>query len=519
MRGDHSHETREENASGTYLFSSGTGPELDVDNVPVQDAQGQVIPIPLAALERYRRTVLFEREGMSPAAIRLLGGGATSFSMSSGNPLAKVQQCDVGAYIQDDWHIRPNLLLGAGIRYEAQTHLQDRSDLGPRFSFAWAPAQSAKGGAHTVLRGGIGLFYQRLDDSLVLQANYSATPHFHYVSTDASVLDQFPGTPSISILMAYAVGADTLRLNPHLRAPATVQASFGLEQELPFKTRLSATVTEAKTTRDLLLTDVSPVQTGYPRSLSLQSTGELTQRQLKVDLSNQLNKRVKLTADYVLNKANSNTDGTTNPAANSDTLVGEFGRSDLDIRNNFTLTGSIDAPWGVRFSPFVVASSNRPFNIVTGTLQDLDIPITQRPALATNPNLPGVIVTPYGAFILDPSPGETSISRNFGLGPAFFSASVRVSKTFAFGELPGSNQARTTGTADEKARYKMVVSAQVINLTNHFNPGILEGNLSSPLFGTASSLAPGFNFGGGTALVIKEPQTSRRIEAQIRFTF
>jgi carboxypeptidase family protein len=276
VRGDHSHEIREENEFGTYLFSSGTGPELGVDNAPTQDALGHVIPVSLTALDRYRRTVLFEGEGMSPAAIRLLGGGASSFFMYSGNPLAQVQQYDLGVYVQDDWHIRPNLLLGAGIRYEAQTHLQDRLDVGPRFSFAWAPAKSAKGHAHTVLRGGIGLFYQRLDDSLVLQANHSATPHFRYLSTDPSVLDQFPGTPSMSSLRSYAVGADTVRLDPHLRAPATLQTSFGLEQELPFKTRLSATITAAKTTRDLLLRDVSAFQTGHQRFLNLQSTGELT---------------------------------------------------------------------------------------------------------------------------------------------------------------------------------------------------------------------------------------------------
>lgn len=519
VRGDHSHQVRKENEFGTYVFSSGTGPELGVDNTPTKNAQGQVVPVTLTALERYRRALLFEGAGMAPAAIRALGGGASSFSMYSGNPLTKVQQYDFGAYIQEEWHIRPNLLLGAGIRYEAQTHLQDRWDVGPRFSVAWAPAKSAKGNVHTVLRGGIGLFYQRLDDSLVLQANHSANPQFRYAATDPSVLDQFPGTPSIASLTPYAVRTDTLRLDPHLRAPATLQTSFGLEQELPFKTRLSATVTEARTTRDLLIRDVSAFKTGNPRFLNLQSTGDLTQRQLKVDLSNQLNKRVKLTADYVLNKANSNTDGTKNPAADPESLVGEFGRSDLDIRNNFTLTGSLDAIWGLRFSPFVVASSNRPFNIISGNYKDPDIPLTQRPVLATNPNIPGVIFTPYGNFILDPSPGETSITRNFGVGAAFFSASVRVSKTFAFGKLSGGTQADHKGTADEKTRYTMVVSAQVIDLSNHTNPGPFQGNLSSPSFGTASSLAPGFNFGGGTALVIKEPQTSRRIEAQIRFTF
>lgn len=75
----------------------------------------------------------------------------------------------------------------------------------------------------------------------------------------------------------------------------------------------------------------------------------------------------------------------------------------------------------------------------------------------------------------------------------------------------------SSGSAERQ--YKLIVSAQVINLTNHLNPGTPEGNLSSPQFGQASSLAPGFNFGGGEAVVEKQQQANRRIEMQIRFTF
>ncbi len=519
LRGDLSHETRQENSSGTYSFSAGSGPELGPDNVPVSNSEGQAVIVALSALERYRRTILFQNESLSLAGIRLLGGGATSYSMDAGNPLANVRQYDVGVYMQDDWHIKPNFLLGAGLRYEAQTHLSDPLDFGPRLSFAWSPAKSSNGSAHTVVRGGFGVFYQRLDDKLVLQANHSATPHLKYVTSDPAILDYFPVMPSSSRLAPFATAADSFELGPDLRAPATLQLTFGIEQELPFKTRLSAAVTGARTSRDLLIEDTSTIQLGAPRSLILQSAGQLTQRQLKVDLSNQLSKRVKLTADYVLNKARSNTDGTTAPAAEPVNLLDEFGRSAMDIRNNFTLTGSINAPWGLTFSPFVVASSNRPFNIIAGTLQDVDIPITGRPALATNRNQPGVVLTAFGVFLLQPLPGEPTIPRNLGVGPAFFSASARLSKTFKLGELSSSSQSGADAASDEKHRYALVISAQIINMTNHLNPGILEGNLTSPLFGTASSLAPGFNFGGGTAPILKQPQINRRIEAQIRFTF
>ena len=228
-----------------------------------------------------------------------------------------------------------------------------------------------------------------------------------------------------------------------------------------------------------------------------------------------------LTSDYVFNQASSDTDGFTNPAGSVNAPQDELGRFQDDIRHNFTLTGSWDLHWGIRLSPFLVASSNRPFNIITGRYQDDDIPYTGRPALAVDPTQPGVIVTQFGAFRLNPAPGDSVIVRNFGKGPAFFSASFRLSKTFEFGESSGSNGQGVDKTASsaEGRRYSLVVSTQVINMTNHLNPGIPEGSLSSAQFGQATSLAPGFNFGGGATVYHKQLQANRRIELQVRLAF
>ncbi len=521
LRGETDNESLERNQAGTFAFSAGSGPALTADNIPVRDVQGSFVVVALSALERYRRTVAFQQQGLPPSTIQSLGGGASSFSVNVGDPRANLRQYDLGAYLQDDWHVGPNLLLGVGLRYEAQTNLQDSLNLGPRFSFAWAPATAPKQNPHTVVRGGVGLFYQRLDPSLVLQARQSSHPHWHETTTDPSLLASFPVAPPLSSLAALATPADTLQIGASVQAPATLQGTIAVEQELPGKARVSAGFTEARTFHNLLLVDASPFQQGSPRFLSVESSGILAQRQVKVELSDNLSKRLNLTADYVWSRANSNTDGTTNPAATPNSLQNELGRSATDIHDNFTLTGSWDIPWGIRLSPFVVASSSRPFNIITGRYQDGDIPYTGRPALAIDPNQPGVIVTQFGAFDLNPSPGEPVIVRNYGRGPAFFSASFRLSKTFPFGEPPGDGQTGTnTSSAGNEHRYGIVVSAQVINFTNHLNPGIPEGNLTSPQFGQATSLAPGFNFGStDTAVYHKQLQANRRIELQLRFTF
>ena len=41
----------------------------------------------ISSIESYRRTLLFQQMALSPPQIRQLGGGASQFSISSGNPL------------------------------------------------------------------------------------------------------------------------------------------------------------------------------------------------------------------------------------------------------------------------------------------------------------------------------------------------------------------------------------------------------------------------------------------------
>src|SRR5262249_9469716 len=92
---------------------------------------------------------------------------------------------------------------------------------------------------------------------------------------------------------------------------------------------------------------------------------------------------------------------------------------------------------GFRLTPFVIARSGAPFNILTGRDNNRDNQYTDRPSLA-NPGDPGAIVTPFGTFNPNPLPGEAIIPRNFGQGPGFFSVNLGVSKTFGFGPPPNN---------------------------------------------------------------------------------
>lgn len=109
----------------------GLAPELDVNNEPVLDANGQTILVPITSIERYRRTLLFQRQGLTTTEVRARGGGATQFSITGGDPLAATRQLDYGAFIQDEWRVRQNLNLSLGLRYESQTNINNGLNLAP----------------------------------------------------------------------------------------------------------------------------------------------------------------------------------------------------------------------------------------------------------------------------------------------------------------------------------------------------------------------------------------------------
>src|SRR2546422_2239992 len=58
-----------QNFKGTFTFSGGAAPLLDAKNQPVLDSAGQPVPAPLTSIERYRRTLLFQRLGFTPSQI------------------------------------------------------------------------------------------------------------------------------------------------------------------------------------------------------------------------------------------------------------------------------------------------------------------------------------------------------------------------------------------------------------------------------------------------------------------
>jgi Carboxypeptidase regulatory-like domain len=433
------------NFGGTWTFASGrTGTGL-------------------TSIQAYQITLKGLQQGLNGAQIRAQGGGATQFTISTGNPAATVSQFDFGGFVQDDWKYRPNLTLNLGLRYENQTNIKSDLNFAPRLGFAWAVGPSnPQTPSKTVVRGGFGIFYDRVGENLTLNASrFNGTNQQQFIVTDPAVLNSFPVIPSIATLNAFSTPITIDRLASDLRTPYTMQLAVSLERQLPHNFRMSATYSHARTLhllRTLAVNAPLPgtfnplVPTSGVRPLGTmnnifqyESTGRFNQNLLTFNVVNTFSRRGSVSVNYTFAKANSDTDGTGSFPANSYDLSGEYGRASNDVRHRLTIFGNYRGPWGLSFSPMVIVSSGQPFNIVIGRDLNGDTLFTERPAFATDLTKPGVIVTKFGAFDPNPTAGEIIIPRNYGQGPGSLSTNLRVSKTFGFGKEQSSGSARQPG--------------------------------------------------------------------------
>lgn len=518
------------NFGGTWTFGGGPGPRLDendqvvlVDKKPVIDE--------LSSLERYRRTLAFARAGMSPAAIRLLGGGATQFSIAGGNPEAIVKQTDVAVYLQDEWKLRPNFTLSPGFRYENQGNIDSNYNFAPRIAFAWspvfgrkkaatniapkpattpttgataatpaapaAPAPAPAGPPKTVFRGGLGIFYWRTSEDVTLAATrFNGTNQQQFLVTNPLVLDLFPEVPPIEALDAFAQPQIRRVISDDLQTSRTLRFMFTVERSLPANVKLSFTYMHGRSSRTQRLVNINaPLGgtfiPGEPNSgvrpfgadagniLQYQSTGRSVSNTLSININGTL-KKVQFWGGYNLNKSRSTDGGQTGSPFDAYDFSREYARSPFGSLNFMYGGGSYMAPGGINLNMFMIANSGYPFNITTGRDTNGDTYFSERPAFATDLSEPEVIVTPLGAFDPTPATGQTIIPRNFGRGPGFVSVNMSMGKTFKFGKAiepktppPGAPKT-TDATKDQKPPAKQPVQRPYslnlsINATNIFN--------------------------------------------------
>jgi hypothetical protein len=433
----------------------------------------------LTSIERYQLTLALQQQGKTPQEIRAAGGGASQFTINTGNPLAGVTQKDYGLFIQDDWRVRPNLTFSAGLRYEYQTNAASKFNFAPRVAVAWSPgaANSARP-PQMVIRLGAGIFYNRFGEFNTLQANrlngetvqsFAITEETGRLNPPTILQQQAPNVaPAYALLNSFnpntvpsvvgipASQQTVWQIDPNLQIP-TVYALFSqVERQLPRNITMYAGFYNIKIQHVIRARDINAPLPGSiipvirPGGIrpdptrgeinQYEASGRYNQRQLFVGFNSRLSRTITLSGNYSLSKTENDTDGQGSGAfpVNSYDLTGEYGRGGFDVRHRFTLFGSILMPWRVSLNPFIIANTGPGFNITTGQDLNLDRQYNERPSFAgANADCQNEFIkcTPFGNFNIRPLPGEQIIPRNYGQAPGSLSVNVRVSRTFQFGVI------------------------------------------------------------------------------------
>ena len=190
----------------------------------------------------------------------LLGDIKTS-SYSLPQPLIGRRNYNVGAFVEDDWKIRPNLTLNLGLRWEYESPLTtanneysrvdpttgtvlfagknasdtlnlsaSKHNFGPRVGFAYSPTQK------TVIRSGFGIFYAGIFSDLggqVLFPGYNVEQAFNNLGTGiAQPFSLSQGMPYVAVNNPQNPQANIAQFNSPSN-PLTLSAYDGFTQVSP----------------------------------------------------------------------------------------------------------------------------------------------------------------------------------------------------------------------------------------------------------------------------------------------
>lgn len=375
----------------------------------------------------------------------------TQFTINVGNPLFRYNQYEASFFVQDDIRLLPSLTLSAGLRYEFQSHLQDKLNFAPRLGVAWTPAKDKK----TVIRTGGGIFFNRLNGSL-----YENTVRFDGEQLQSIVIRN----PIFDLLNPLAANPGATvdssreiirRLDPTLQAPYTIYFQSSVEHQFPWGIFGSLTHIYA---RGVHFFRTRNINAPLPDTLVRPDPTEGNIYELESIANSRYNgfmfrgdrrfgRNLAMFVNYTLSWTNSDADGPQSLPANSYDLHPEWGPAFTDRRHFLNITGSITLPHGFRLTPFILASSGGPFNIQTGQDDNLDTVINDRPAgINRNSDLSASLYPLIpNRCISNCGPGQTPVLlRDFletnypngvrAINPGSFNVNLSVSKTFTFGK-------------------------------------------------------------------------------------
>jgi hypothetical protein len=413
-------------------------------------------------------------------------GRPATFTRRLGDPLVEYSHWQAGIFIQDDWRVRSNLTVSAGIRQELQSHMDDGFNLAPRAGFTWSPFKHGK----TTVRGGGGYFYDWLDSEIYEQTlRVDGTRQQDLVITNPGYPDPFSGGAGQQILPAsrYVLSGD-------LVLPKRLVGNVGISHQFSPKLGMNASYSRTRGENRFRGRNINAPLDGIrpdPTAgniTQVESTGELRGETFVFGTNFQIpQRRVMLFANYAWLKQESNADGAFALPANNHDLAAEWGPAAGVARHN--VSGMLSTPLfnTLRLSLSGTWRSGTPYNITTGRDDNGDTVFNDRPEgvgrnaarTAAIWDVGGRLSYAFGFGDRRPSGGDGA----HGGQPVIITQRI--------GGAVGSDIAGVFGGGAENKRIRFELFLSGANLFNKVNRVGYSGVMTSPFFGEATAAMPG----------------------------
>ena len=396
------------------------------------------------------------------------------FTQTFGETQVSQSNPNVGLYAQDEWKVRSNLTINAGIRYDLQfleTIDTDMNNVGPRAGFAWSP----RGSQRTLVRGSAGLFYDRVPLRALANAILSAGNTTDVASLRQNSISLSPaqaGAPVFPAILAAAVPSVTLpnltTMDRDMKNAYSRQASIELEQQIGARATVSAGYQHSRG-RHLIISVNQNVPScaatgtnngcrpnpSYANNSQYSPKAESSYDGLHLSFLQRPVRWGHYRVSYTLSKGMSNVGAFffSSPIDPFD-LSKDWGRSDDDARHRLVVNGAVEIK-KIQVSGTLQRYSALPLNITSG--------VTTVQGTAGRPVVNGEF-----------------IPRNSGIGPDFLNLNLRVSRTFQV-----SDGVRIQGLVEA---FNVTDRVNVVSVNGNFGAGAYPAS-PSPNFGRPIAVA------------------------------
>ena len=258
-----------------------------------------------------------------------------------------VDQNEYAFFIQDKWTVWPRLTLDLGLRLDRDSVAQT-NNLAPRLGFAYLLTNDSK----TVLRGGMGLFYDRVNLNV---ATFTTLP--------GRTETRFAPTGSVIETWAYQH-----RLLGPIQDPRSVGWNLQLDREIVPDLFLRVGYQQRSTTRNFLLNPDRLVGQDF---LTLSNNGRDRYREFEVTGRYRLGEKTHVTASYVRSSAVGDLNDFNSFFGNvGQAIIRPNERAPLSFNapNRFLFWADIQAPFKFTISPVLDVHSGFPYSVVNEQL-------------------------------------------------------------------------------------------------------------------------------------------------------